>query len=224
MRQQFDKCGLDYEVFEAAIGKELNRGQYPEAASLSDGELGCALTHARIYDDIVAKGYKTAAIFEDDIMLHHDLSFLLKALETVATDDSIILLNAMFTHPHRLVIKNKIYRHFNLGVLESLPGGLGSTSGYVIGNHVAKKLATARNKNYHFKADSWVAYHRLGVFNYAQVIHPYPVMPALMSSTIGYSNSIARRLRWVPGFQILAKINRKRIFKKMQAKLTIIEN
>lgn len=41
MRQQFDKCGLDFEVFEATIGKDLNRGQNPEAVSLSDGELGC---------------------------------------------------------------------------------------------------------------------------------------------------------------------------------------
>lgn len=72
--------GLNYEVFLGVDGREL---QEEEIARLYDdekatvnckrsmtiGEIGCSLSHVKIYKDILAKGYDKVLILEDDVTL-----------------------------------------------------------------------------------------------------------------------------------------------------------
>ena len=62
---QFASQGLDVEFFKATDGKI----EAPENIFLTKSEWGCAMSHVRIWREIVEKGYETTLIFEDDCKL-----------------------------------------------------------------------------------------------------------------------------------------------------------
>ena len=77
MEQQLSRLGMDYEIFPAVDGQHLSDRdllQYSakEATKLigrelSRGEIGCALSHLRIYEKLIASGDFDCLILEDDI-------------------------------------------------------------------------------------------------------------------------------------------------------------
>ena len=65
-QEQFNKYGVEVEWFPAIDGKEVI-AQYPNVR-LNAGELGIVLSNIEILKDAKAKGYKTIAVIEDDIV------------------------------------------------------------------------------------------------------------------------------------------------------------
>lgn len=62
---EFSREGLSVEFFPATDGRiDTPRGLY-----VSPSEYGCAMSHSRIWRDIVDKGYESAIVFEDDVCL-----------------------------------------------------------------------------------------------------------------------------------------------------------
>jgi len=89
MRQQLGSLGLDYEFFDAIRGAEYFNDPrwYDDASarrlegrSLRPGEVGCALSHAAVYAEIVKRGIPWALILEDDAVLHRALPALLSTI------------------------------------------------------------------------------------------------------------------------------------------------
>ncbi|MDR2645660.1 MAG: glycosyltransferase family 25 protein [Holosporaceae bacterium] len=71
--------------------------RYREA--LCCGELGCALSHIRIWLDIVRHGYKRAIIFEDDVCFENNFPQILKeTLKNVPSDVDILFLDVGVIH------------------------------------------------------------------------------------------------------------------------------
>ncbi|MDR0580598.1 MAG: glycosyltransferase family 25 protein [Holosporaceae bacterium] len=67
--------------------------------SLCCGELGCALSHIRIWYDIVKCGYKCAVIFEDDVLFEDNFPQILKeTLQNAPTDTDILFLDVGVGH------------------------------------------------------------------------------------------------------------------------------
>lgn len=75
--------GLDFELFTATDKRDLDRdrllaaGTFDESRTprrfrhtreMSLGEIGCALSHRRIYEDAVANGWSRVVVFEDDVV------------------------------------------------------------------------------------------------------------------------------------------------------------
>ena len=77
-REEFAREGLDVEFFPATDGRiDTPRGLY-----VSPSEYGCAMSHVRIWRDMVEKGHESAMIFEDDVFLISNFrSKLIKIME-----------------------------------------------------------------------------------------------------------------------------------------------
>lgn len=80
MKSQLNRLGVEYERFSAVNGKELTKQQRRGGFSafrsflamgirLTDGEIGCALSHAMIYRKMQDKEIPIALILEDDVLL-----------------------------------------------------------------------------------------------------------------------------------------------------------
>ncbi len=82
MQQQLDAYGVRYQFFPAVDGKTLTpqqRACYSEEESLrrfghplTNGEIGCALSHLQIYKKMVAEDIAELLILEDDIVIKKD--------------------------------------------------------------------------------------------------------------------------------------------------------
>lgn len=79
IKRLFNKYNLNFEIIDAINGKSLKEGDisnfYSKEISIQEfgrelakGELGCALSHKKIYKKMVDENIKTAVICEDDII------------------------------------------------------------------------------------------------------------------------------------------------------------
>jgi glycosyl transferase, family 25 len=92
MTNQLDNLHISYEIFDAVDGLELSDHEieskygidtFPTWASynarnLTKGEIGCILSHLRIYKRMVDEDIECACIFEDDNDFKKDIANLLK--------------------------------------------------------------------------------------------------------------------------------------------------
>jgi glycosyl transferase, family 25 len=79
MEEQFSRLNLEYEIIAAVDGlkltnNELSRYSKKDAMrcserELSPGEIGCVLSHARMWQRIVDEDLKQVLIFEDDVLI-----------------------------------------------------------------------------------------------------------------------------------------------------------
>ena len=78
--QQMAHLGIDFEFVDATDGKALSSAELAKVDlelakevcghELSFGEIGCAMSHIRVYERIVAEGIERCVVLEDDIYLH----------------------------------------------------------------------------------------------------------------------------------------------------------
>lgn len=81
IRQQLDAQGLAFEFVDAVRGSALSAEERAEKVGpvaemkarinrgLSDGEIGCALSHQNIYEKVLNEGHACAMVLEDDALL-----------------------------------------------------------------------------------------------------------------------------------------------------------
>lgn len=83
MDGQLRRLGIEYERIPAIYGKALTtserkthlasfRARLTKGAPLSDGELGCALSHIAVYCKMISTGCPVALVLEDDVLLSSD--------------------------------------------------------------------------------------------------------------------------------------------------------
>jgi GR25 family glycosyltransferase involved in LPS biosynthesis len=72
------KANVDVNRFDAVYGKELSKDHpdilkyFVKDHGLSDGQIGCALSHIKIWEDAVKNNYKNILVFEDDAIIPKD--------------------------------------------------------------------------------------------------------------------------------------------------------
>jgi len=166
IEQQLKKIGLDYTIVDAVIGVEKidDPRFYNDAAakkgegrSLRAGEIGCALSHAFVYSEIVRLDLPWALILEDDAILHEDLLNVIKALESgiIRQGDIISLSRCDQYKPwniRSLIGPYKLVEPFFVR-----EGSIAQTVGYIITQDAAKAIADM-NIPVKFPADSWGYY------------------------------------------------------------------
>lgn len=87
MQEQFASLDLSYRIINATDGKQLSREELRKYSKrhalkfkrreLSTGEIGCALTHAKIYLHVLDENIEEVLILEDDIVITRDLLHVL---------------------------------------------------------------------------------------------------------------------------------------------------
>ncbi len=83
MLEQLARVGLAAEFFPAVDGRAIHRAAMPElceAGELSDGEVGCYLSHLGVWRQIAARGIDRALVLEDDALLSPALPAMLDQL------------------------------------------------------------------------------------------------------------------------------------------------
>ncbi|WP_281757236.1 glycosyltransferase family 25 protein [Succinatimonas hippei] len=144
-RQSITKClnelNLDFEIFNAVKGKDIDRHNDPLVydkdeclvrhnflsktimrGKLSDGELGCALSHLGVYQEIVKRNLSGAIILEDDFIPNCNLNAVFSAAYKIVPQADIIsgyplgggLRQSLFTVKKKINIKDFLV--YRLGV------------------------------------------------------------------------------------------------------------
>ncbi|MCI5968134.1 glycosyltransferase family 25 protein [Helicobacter sp.] len=97
------KYQLDYEIIEAVNGRELS-GEEIERVSdakrshqllgrtLTQGEIGCALSHKKAFERMFALGLEECVILEDDAWFDERLGYLLSLRNKLPKDLEVLLL------------------------------------------------------------------------------------------------------------------------------------
>ena len=131
-RERFEQClsGVEFEVWPGVDGRALDRddlvrrGVYTEEKAVARhwngtpmnmAEVGCAITHLRALEDIVAAGYSSGLIFEDDIRLVPEgLQQLPEACAQLPDDWDLLYLGYRKNERMGLVYRAKLALQFPL--------------------------------------------------------------------------------------------------------------
>ena len=99
MEQQLSRAGIDdYELIDAIYGKGLSADDisksvydYP-ACALTLGEIGCALSHLKVYSLMIEKNISSAIILEDDVIIPEIFPQCLDTLkQSIEIDDTKVI-------------------------------------------------------------------------------------------------------------------------------------
>lgn len=135
--------------------KEYNR-------PVLQGELGCTLSHQKIYHKIVSEHIKTAIVFEDDIIIRENIDDHIPKIETLLDTNkpTIILLSGWFwfTNTNRF---DKNHR-----IAKVIDGYL--THAYAINFAAAQLMLSERP---YLLADAWEKYAKFGINIYGITPH-----------------------------------------------------
>ena len=196
MERQFGALGIGYERFPAVYGRALTADQRKEMFAstrslfamrrrMSDGEIGCALSHLGVYRRMVDGNILAAMIFEDDVIIDGRFPSALARVESVldAEKPQVYLFSAYRqdgaeNKPEEIRPVRALY----------------CADGYVI-TLAAAKLLLKVNYPVNSVADNfkrWRRYHGLEL---------YQVLPATVrqdNDAFGSNLSIPKKLPWLP--------------------------
>lgn len=94
MERQFERLGLSVERIAAIDGRSLDAAQEAET-SLTDGELGCFMSHRLAWRALVNSGRSYAVILEDDVNLSHNFSTVVASSQWIPDGADIVKLETM---------------------------------------------------------------------------------------------------------------------------------
>lgn len=187
--------GLDFEIIEAINGYKLTEKEKEELCDmeavnkykswLSDGIIGCSLSHRKALLRMIELNLPYVLILEDDVVLPNNLFEVLAHLEKLIHPDEVITL---FSGAHRKTGLSKTSAkstpfgglYYPMNINETL-----STAAYIIGADAAKKLANAVLP-VRASPDSWGMYYSLNTFSSFRVLYPFIIGNKAFKSTVAY--------------------------------------
>jgi glycosyl transferase, family 25 len=169
MEEQLKRLDLDFEFFDGIVGAKYHGDPQWHAPhksvreisrELRPGEVGCALSHAFVYREIVRRGLPCAFVMEDDAILHDDVPRVLERLELgeLEQGELVFLERCDFIRPFSSRPLVGRYR-IATPVLVKI-GSVAQAAGYVISLEAARAMMNA-NVPVFFPADGWGFYKGL---------------------------------------------------------------
>jgi glycosyl transferase, family 25 len=192
--------GLDYKIIDAVDGSKLSTDDLTANCNmeevnklrwwLTNGAIGCALSHYACYEAIAKSKDHCALIVEDDAVLPPDIKKILADVEKEIDDSEVILLYfTSFGECKLSSIGKKDICNGSLVYPINIRQTITATA-YVIGRKAAigmmkqvKPIAVA--------ADSWEYYYEKGAFKSFRVHYPALVKIANFKSSIDYINEVS---------------------------------
>ena len=188
IEKQLREINLDFVFFDAIDVKKNSdlMSLYDEGLSLkinkrglTNGEIGCALSHQLIYKDIINKKTKYALILEDDAILENDISKVIEDIISIKPDVwDVILLG--YSKVSKLELKrldkinpifSSIYnKKYKVG--QVWRNSTSGTVGYLINNAGVKKILS-KGVSASSLADNWLYFGK--EFN-ANIYHCRPFL------------------------------------------------
>ena len=106
MRARLECSGLPFEIIDAVDGKQLTPDDYADnplrrdkfrrkkGRDITDGEIGCYLSHYRLWRRIASEQTPCALVLEDDVRWDDDMRAVVRELSETAQSWSVALLSA----------------------------------------------------------------------------------------------------------------------------------
>jgi glycosyl transferase family 25 len=224
---------LDYEIIPAVDGSKLKEDDLIKLTDyekvkrlrwwLTDGAIGCALSHLNAYQAFLNTNDNAAFIIEDDVNLPADINNLLFEIEKVVRPDEIILLYYTSFKPTKFstvgsvkLSKGGLYYPMDIG--EPI-----SAAAYTIGKEAALNL---KNKILPIRvtADNWSYFYEISAFSTLRVHFPAQINTKNFKSSIDYLpknsfkskiSNFVNRYKIFPLFQIFNYLRKKRLNKML---------
>ena len=177
LNNRLANIGISAERFPATIGKELTKEQLDEWYSpqnnkqkyhrdLTLGEIGCYVSHMRIWQKMVDEKINHCLVLEDDLFIEEHLISIIELSSSLHGWDLIKLSD---NRDFPFIDSKSLQHNFTLGNYRKAPNG---TQGYLISLPGAKKLLTrkpfCRPVDVDMQFHSEVGLQMLG-------IKPYPI-------------------------------------------------
>ena len=193
MTAELRRAKVDYEIITGVDGRDLDLDDRatidPSLLARSSwpaGMAGCALSHLRVYQKMIADGLDTALVLEDDVTLPPDLGGLAGALVDYLAGSELVLLN--FESEDTLKMSRK-------GAIDLLPSRLlvlpidvrqpRSSAAYLITREAAKRMSECVLP-VRASPDDWWFFYREGALDRVRCVVPLPVTKSpKFESTIG---------------------------------------
>lgn len=202
---ELEKTGIDYEFITAVDGLDLDL--HDEATigpallaknSFPAGAAGCALSHLRAYQKVIADGLDEALILEDDVILPTDLGALADAVSGHLTGAEVALLNYGSVDKCKISLEGSVDLPCSRRLVLPIDvSQLLNAAAYVITREACKRM-NERVLPLRANADDWRFLYEEGILDRVRCVLPLPVVKdAKFESTIGFyslGNGIKARL------------------------------
>lgn len=224
--KQLDKLGLDYEIQNCVIGKNLTQEELEKEVHMgymakspnwfTPGAIGATLTGKIIYQKIIDGNLPYALVIEDDIILNKNLPEILNKIEPHIKDNEVILLyynkvadkkNVKLSSIDTVKIDEKHKLYYPLTNHEATMG-----CAFIITQAAARGIIKV-NTPIVVIGDSWDYYHTMGGLTQLRCVYPRIVIPADFKSTIEYTN-LSFKSSFIP--KILSFIDTYKVFPAYQ--------
>lgn len=191
MQEQMTAMGLDYRITYAVNGHLLSRDEIDEicranavllrqGSHLSKGEIGCALSHIRLYQEILDNNIKAMVILEDDARIDKRILLAIEQCRLFPKSWDIVFLGCRM----RATSSNTV-KELPGEITLKQPSGFGQirlTTGYIVSLEGAGKLLRL-TRDLHKPIDHYTGNYR---FLNTYIVDPALVLQAGFPSTIGY--------------------------------------
>lgn len=182
MEQQLDKLGVDYEIVKAVDGSLMpdapgTQGQF------SKSEIGCMLSHCKVYEMMQHSDAPYALILEDDITITEEaITNLLEIAGPQLSKETVTLLTYFGSRDKKVTLKKiKTLPHIS-GSEEhyficqpNLARSLARAGAYVVSKECAKKLLEFHEAGIQCRADEWEVYYNRDIMPIVHCIYPMPI-------------------------------------------------
>jgi glycosyl transferase family 25 len=225
-------AGIDYEIITAVDGRDLDLHDsnivdpsFSAKNLFAAGTAGCALSHLRTYQKVVADGLDEALILEDDVTLPADLGTLVDAMTDHLTGAEVALLNYASPDTCKMSLQGSV--DLPSARLLALPIDVRkvmNAAAYVITREACKRMSE-KVLPVRVTADDWQFFYKAGILDRVRCVLPLAVTKNYkFESTIGlYSlgNGVKARLispfvrHRIPLLHQLILYRRQRILRQM---------
>jgi len=233
--------GLDFQIVPAIDGLLLKQIDIEKTCNveivnrhrywLTNGAIGCALSHLKAYNEFLRTDRESAFIIEDDVLLPKNIKNILSEIDREIKTNEIILLYYVSFKPAFFSSKGKINLsegglYYPIDINQPI-----TAAAYIIGREAALNLSKMIIP-IQVAADSWGYYYSKGAFNSMRVLFPSPILTKNFKSTIDYLkkgslkqvvSEIINEYK-IPIFYNILKFIRKRNLSKMLNHFTIIDD
>ena len=202
MTAELEKTGLDYEIVTGVDGRELDLNDStlvaPTLLAKNDfpaGTAGCALSHRRVYQRILADGLDKALVLEDDVTLPADLGRVVDAVSPHLHGAEVALLE--YGSPEICTLSREGSVALPCSRVLALPidiNQLMNAAAYVITRDACERM-TAGGLPLQANADDWAFFYGESWLDRVRCVYPLTVTKsAQFESTIGFY-SLGRGLK-----------------------------
>ena len=186
MSQQLESLGLQHDFIEAIDGRLMSESERADVSrkinyAFLPGEIGCALSHQKIYQKMIDENIESALILEDDVILPRNFNEILHKITLKDDAPSVLLLsriNKYFKEPIANVIDN-----YNIHKTQHAT----TAHSYIINKSGAESLLKSLSPIW-MTADKWSLFEVLSLIKVHSVV-PHPVILS-EESTISTINTV----------------------------------